>query len=156
MMHVASLKTRSNAGLFLSIIFLLITGLLVSTLARFMPAPVVGLPASSIAAKAQEQPRGQSHSEQVEVEEVLLSPNGFEPSELNLPSRRFILAVVNRSQAEDLSLQIYREAGGKQHEMHLPGGQVDWADSIDLPPGRYLLTEANHPDWRCRIIISPH
>lgn len=153
-MHISK-SSNNKARLVLILISPLITGLLVSAFARLIPTVVAKLPARSIISETATQASAQSDSRQVEVEEVLLSPSGFEPAELNLPSRRFILAVVNRSQVEELSLQIYREAGGKLHEMHLPGGQVDWTGSLDLPPGRYVLIEANHPDWRCRIIITP-
>ncbi|HEV2912187.1 MAG TPA: hypothetical protein VGX92_02625 [Pyrinomonadaceae bacterium] len=138
----------------LAIISLLVIGWSVSALARFIPAAFAELSARSTAAEIRDITE-QASSEQVEVEEVLLTPKGFEPAELNLPARRFILAIVNRSRVEQLSLRIDREAGGRLHEVRLPGGQVDWADSIDLPPGRYVLTEDNRPDWLCRIIISP-
>jgi hypothetical protein len=34
-------------------------------------------------------------------------------------------------------------------------GQVKWIEQFNLPPGDYVLTEANHPDWKCSITLTP-
>jgi hypothetical protein len=41
------------------------------------------------------------------------------------------------------------------HEVHVPREQQDWNDIMELEPGSYVLTEAEHPKWTCRITITP-
>jgi hypothetical protein len=32
--------------------------------------------------------------------------------------------------------------------------QPNWSDVIDLQPGRYVLSDGDHPDWVCHITIT--
>ena len=29
-----------------------------------------------------------------------------------------------------------------------------WRKVFDLAPGNYTLTEASHPEWACRIVVT--
>src|SRR5260370_25135913 len=78
----------------------------------------------------------------VEVEEITIRRYGFEPREISRPAGRFILVIANPGGSPDLDLSIQGEAGQRLQSMRLPRNQRDWNDSLVLPPGRYVLTEA--------------
>jgi hypothetical protein len=65
------------------------------------------------------------------------------------------LTVNNLSNVNELVLRLEREAGGRVREMKLRSKKERSAGALDLPPGNYLLTEANHPGWVCRIKVCP-
>jgi hypothetical protein len=89
----------------------------------------------------------------VEVEEVTIRQHGFEPAEITRPVGRLILVVANPGGTNNLSLRLESEVGLRLLEVQVPRERPVWGDSLVLLPGRYLLTEANHPDWVCRINI---
>jgi hypothetical protein len=97
--------------------------------------------------------QGRPHSN-MEAELITVTPNGFEPLEINRPKGSFLLMVQNRSGLPDVAIQLNREAGPNLQALQLPREQPNWDDVIDLEPGRYVLTEADHPGWSCRITIT--
>lgn len=90
----------------------------------------------------------------VEAELITLRPTGFDPAEITRPRGRFLLAVDNRSGLDELVLRIDRQDKGRIHERRMARGKLSWRQVVDLQPGSYLLTEANHPEWVCRITIE--
>lgn len=99
----------------------------------------------------------QQHTHQrspMEAEIITITPLGFEPAEITRPKGAFFLVVDNRSGLEEITFRLDREAGQRQHEVRVPREQLDWDGVVDLHPGTYLLTEASHPDWLCRITIT--
>jgi hypothetical protein len=90
----------------------------------------------------------------IETELVTIRRHGFEPQEITRPADPFILAVENRSGLEEVTLRLDRAAGNRLKEVNIPRGKLNWRDAFDLPPGSYVLTEANHPDWVCSITIT--
>ena len=91
----------------------------------------------------------------VEVEVLRLDRRGFEPAEIRRPMGRFMLAITNRSEEQQLSLEINRVAGQRIRAVDMTRGQARSLENLDLPSGEYLLSETNHPRWKCRIVISP-
>ena len=89
-----------------------------------------------------------------ESELITITPHGFEPREITRPQGRFLLMVDNRSGLSGTALALTREAGARTHEMHVPREEPNWSDVVNLPPGRYVLTESDHPRWACRITIT--
>lgn len=89
-----------------------------------------------------------------ESELITITPHGFEPREIMRPQGRFLLMVDNRSGLSATSLALTREAGARTHEMRVPREEPNWSDVVNLPPGRYLLTESDHSRWVCRITIT--
>ena len=85
---------------------------------------------------------------------VTLRPDGFEPAELTHGAGLILLAVDNRSWRKDVLLRLDREAGGRLHEERLSNKKFNWRMPFELSPGRYVLTEANHPGWVCHIVIT--
>ena len=93
-------------------------------------------------------------SANIEAEVVTIQPTGFEPREITRPKGLFLLAVENRSGLRTIQLRLDREAGNRLRDLHIPGNRHDWKDGLDLPPGRYVLSEAYHPDWSCVLTIT--
>jgi hypothetical protein len=92
-------------------------------------------------------------NESAEVEQIDLRPSGFEPSEITRPSGRFLLGVNNRTGLTDLSLTLVHESGRSAASKRLSRVKT-WREVLDLHPGRYVLREATHRDWLCRITIT--
>ena len=86
---------------------------------------------------------------------ITLRPFGFEPKQITRSEGRFLLMVDNRSGLREMSLRLDRVAGNRLHEVRVPRERLDWREFFELTPGRYTLTEANHPDWVCDITITP-
>lgn len=86
---------------------------------------------------------------------ITLRPGGFDPAEVSWPKGRFFLTVDNRSNINELTLRLDREVGGRVKETTLRMRKERSAGVFDLTPGTYLLTEADHPGWVCRIRITP-
>lgn len=105
-------------------------------------------------------PRQPSHAQptrgRVEAEVITIRPSGFDPAEITRPRGRFYLVVENRSGTHDLDLRLSREAGLGLAGVRIPRGRLRWRDALDLPPGTYVLTEAGHPGWACRLTITPN
>jgi hypothetical protein len=99
-----------------------------------------------------EQP--QSKDDPIEVEVLTLRPGGFDPPEMKRPKGRFFLAITNRTQTPDLSLDLSRVSGNKLHEVRMARGRIRSLSDLDLNPGQYVLTEATHSKWKCRIEIT--
>ena len=83
-----------------------------------------------------------------------LRPTGFEPNEITRNRGPFMMVVHNRSNNPDISFRLDHESGRREHEVHLQRGKVDWSKPLDLHPGKYVLSVANHPDWACQITIT--
>ena len=97
----------------------------------------------------------QGQKRRIEPVIVTLTPTGFEPAELTRRRGLFLLMVDNRSNNPDLLFRLDAENGKRQHEQQTrKGGRLDWNKPLDLPPGRYSLTVADHPDWVCEITIT--
>lgn len=90
----------------------------------------------------------------VTVSLITLRPSGFWPSRLSRPKGPFILAIENRTGLQQIAWRLSRERGDKLKELPMPRAKKAHKELIDLPPGTYVLTEANHPDWVCHITID--
>jgi hypothetical protein len=97
----------------------------------------------------------QSAEDDIEVELITIKPYGFDQKEITRPKGPFFLAIDNRSMLPVISLSLVREAGNSQHQVRIPRAKADSISQLNLTPGRYLLKEANQPDWICRITVTP-
>ena len=91
----------------------------------------------------------------VEVEIVKLTRFGFEPSQITRPNSQFLLSVLNRYVDGVAELRLDRVGGPNIRQQAVPVEQLNWYDTLELEPGDYVLTEANHPEWTCTITIFP-
>ena len=91
-----------------------------------------------------------------EAEVITLRPTGFEPSELTRPPGQFLLTINNRTGLEEINLSISTDLGGMVRGFRLNEGRLRSGSFQALPPGRYVITETEHPEWTCYLTISPN
>jgi hypothetical protein len=96
----------------------------------------------------------QPPAEKLVAELVTLTETGFAPSEIVRPMGTFLLVVDNRSGMQEVEFRLDRVAGGRVHQARISRHQVDWMERFTLPPGTYLLSEANRPEWTCRLTVT--
>ena len=97
----------------------------------------------------------QSEDDDAEVVLITIKPYGFDQKEITRPKGTFFLAIDNRSRQPEISLSVVREAGNSQHQVRMPRAKADSISKLNLTPGRYLLKEVNHPNWVCKITVTP-
>jgi len=90
----------------------------------------------------------------MEAELITILPAGFEPAEIRRPAGKFVLAIDNRSGLAEVNLSLLRVAGRSVQALRIKKETPDLREMIELAPGVYQLTEANHPDWSCRLTIT--
>jgi hypothetical protein len=114
------------------------------------------LRAGDATAVAQSAParRAMQTGTKLQAEIITITPQGFDPAEITRAPGRFILMVENRSGLEAVTFRLDQENGSRLYEKALPQEQPDWSEAVDLQPGTYLLTEADHADWLSRITIA--
>jgi hypothetical protein len=86
---------------------------------------------------------------------VTIFPGGFNTTQITSPAIPFFLLIENRSGLSEVSLRLDRVASSRLRTAAVQREQPDWADLMDLSPGDYVLSEANHPDWICHITVTP-
>jgi hypothetical protein len=85
---------------------------------------------------------------------VTVTARGFDTPQITTPAKPFFLLVDNRSGLDEVALRLDQVGGPRLRSVDVPQEQLDWADLLDLAPGEYVLSEANHPDWSCRLTIT--
>lgn len=98
--------------------------------------------------------QNETANDDTEAEIITIRPTGFEPAAITRPRGEFLLVINNRSGLEEINWRLDREAGGNLRDVRIHDGKSRSGNFEDLPPGSYVLTEANHPDWTCRITIT--
>lgn len=142
---------RASSGLALAAIAAVcFAGIALATTAFRRPATAVpeAVPAP------ESQPVAQSTPDGLRVLRITIRPTGFDPAELTLPHGRFILAVDNRTGLRNLTFRLDREGAGRLREVRMPREQLSYREVIEPAPGVYLMTEADHPAWVCRISVA--
>lgn len=99
--------------------------------------------------------QSKSPATRIQSHVITLRPGGFDPPEVIWQKGQFFLMINNRSNVNEITLLLERQSGGRVKEIKSRMRKERSAGVFDLPPGDYLLTEANHPQWICRIKISP-
>jgi len=122
--------------------------------ARRTSAPPAALPKVMKSAPAPALPQRTRPIADFEAELITITPHGFEPREITRPEGRFLLMVDNRSGVAATALALTSEGGLRTREMRVPREEPNWSEALELPAGRYVLTEADHPRWSCRITIT--
>jgi hypothetical protein len=95
-----------------------------------------------------------SRRSEVEALPIQLKRGGFVPGEIIRPAGHYFLSVTNISGVGDVLLRLDREGGGRLHESNVHRERPSWRQNVYLTPGTYLLTEANHSEWVCRLTIT--
>lgn len=99
-------------------------------------------------------PGSQSGHESVTALPILLKQMGCAPREITRPKGSYLFSVRNLSGQRQVVLHLVRENGQRLHEKQLRD-RGRWKQLVYLTPGTYFLREANHPDWSCKITITP-
>jgi hypothetical protein len=149
--------SSSRTGKLLLIVVLLIFTAALAVRARtWLALAPTAEPAASLKLKTASTTVVKDTSTQERVETVLVTITrfGFEPGEITRPQGKFFLEVDNRSELSEVDLRLEAEHGNRLHQKRVPREQLDWLQELELRPGSYTLTEANHPEWVCRITIT--
>ena len=85
-----------------------------------------------------------------------LTRQGFAPVSLAAPKGEYFLTVHTGTGLDDLDLRLDRESGQRMKSGRLSRETLRWNEYVELHPGNYVLAEASHPAWSCRITISPN
>jgi len=86
---------------------------------------------------------------------ITLTRFGFEPEQVTIQFGRCLLSLRNRSDTEDITLQLTAQAGKRLTSARLQTGRRHWEQVLNLAPGAYVLTEANHPQWIFQLTFTP-
>lgn len=151
----ASFRHIRTASFSLFIIAFVTISLAASAWAWLAPASgIQAVPATRADSVPPAPALGLSSQERVEAEVITILPTGFNPSAVTRPRGRFLILVDNRSGLDEVTLRLDQVAGHRLREVRLTKEERILRRVEDLPPGEYLLTEADHPDWACRITIT--
>ena len=83
---------------------------------------------------------------------IELTSSGFTPSEAQHAPGRFAIAVENSTLSGEYTLRLKAEDGTVLSELQVQKGSSAW--TVNLQTGTYTLTEADHPQWTCRIVVQ--
>jgi hypothetical protein len=83
---------------------------------------------------------------------IELTSNGFAPTEIQHAPGTFAIAVENKTLSGEYTLKLKAEDGTVLSELQVQKGSSAW--TVSLQTGRYTLTEANHPQWTCSIVVQ--
>jgi len=83
---------------------------------------------------------------------VELNGNGFTPSEVQHAPGSFAILVDNKTLSGEYTLNLKAEDGTVLSELQVQKGSSAW--TVTLQTGRYTLTEINHPQWVCAIVVQ--
>lgn len=90
----------------------------------------------------------------IDIEVITIRPTGFERTEITRSKGLFGIAVENRSGLADIALRLDHEGGPRLGQAQLSSRKLSWKLAINLPPGRYVMTEASNPAWVCHFTIT--
>lgn len=85
---------------------------------------------------------------------IYATPLGFQPAELTLrPGQRRFL-IRNATGLDDIEFAI---AKSREQPVRTPRRRNGENAALNHPltPGEHRITEARHPEWECRITVTP-
>jgi hypothetical protein len=83
---------------------------------------------------------------------IKLTSNGFVPGTVEHTAGTFAFAVENETLSGEYTLRLKAADGTILREVNVQKGSSAW--SITLQAGQYTLTEAQNPQWLCRITVQ--
>lgn len=84
--------------------------------------------------------------------EIQLGADGFTPADVQRAAGTFGIAVENSTLSGEYTLRLKAADGTVIKEVQIQKGSAAW--TATLSAGEYTLTEANHPQWLCRIAVQ--
>ena len=143
----------------LSVVVLLLAGAFTAIASTIAIFKTVAAPKSAVSSSEASHARSpvslSPPPDQLEAEVITILPGGFEPTEITRPKGRFLLSVENRSGLQHVEFQLSAETGIRVFQANRTWERADWNEVVNPPPGRYVLTETNHPTWQCVVTITP-
>ena len=85
---------------------------------------------------------------------LTIRPEGFLPTEITVPAERYFVVIQNLTGLEQFAIRVERENGERLQEVRVERFRRKWKGSIELRPGRYVISEQDHPDWKCVITVT--
>lgn len=85
---------------------------------------------------------------------LTIRPTGFEPSEITVPAGEYFVIIQNATGLNQFALRVAREGGGDLLNVRLPFRRRYWKHTVNLQPGSFIVSEADHPEWKCRITVT--
>lgn len=83
---------------------------------------------------------------------IALTSNGFAPTEVQHAPGTFALAVENKIISGEYMLRVTAEDGTVVSKQQVQKGSSAW--TVSLQTGRYTLSEVNHSQWTCSIVVQ--
>ncbi|HKY28765.1 MAG TPA: hypothetical protein VJM12_12570 [Pyrinomonadaceae bacterium] len=83
---------------------------------------------------------------------IELTSSGFTPNEVQHAPGTFAIAVENSALTGEYTLLLKAEDGTVLREFKVQKGSSAW--TVTLQSGTYTLTESDHPQWTCRIVVQ--
>jgi hypothetical protein len=120
-------------------------------------ADIVNQPKEIAVSPAPDKPalaQADSRNDKVEASVITLRPSGFDPKEITRSEGRILLVVVNRTGLEETALTLDRQTGGRLRAAPVNRRTPRWGEIFNLTPGKYVLSEENHPQWTCTITVT--
>jgi len=118
-----------------------------------LAAVVIGVVLFAVWANPERMGVGAAGSQQGRDEiRIELSNNGFSPSEVQHAPGSFAISVENTTLSTEYKLRLTAEDGTVLSEVQVQKGSSAW--TVTLQTGRYTLTEVNHSQWICNIVVQ--
>ena len=92
----------------------------------------------------------------LEVERVTLREWGTEPRSISRRPGPFVLIVENRSGLGEVQLSLVEESGHVRNRIPVTKNALSSKQQLELPPGTYLIKDADRSEWQCQLTISSH
>lgn len=91
----------------------------------------------------------------IQVVLLALRPEGFEPAEMQLPAGEYLFVVKNRTGLDEVNVRLIKANIHSLLAARVGSGGKDVKQRLHLAQGTYRLTETDHPDWTCTIVVEP-
>jgi uncharacterized cupredoxin-like copper-binding protein len=144
----AGFRLNKTAG---PVLLIVLIGTAAVTSAHFISAALAKkVPKAAAVAQSIQPPN------MLETQRITLTPMGFEPAEVTRPAGRFLLAINDRSGQGDSRFVLRRSTGEQLREFRVAGTprKHEWREVVNLPPGRYLLSDGDNPEHVCHLLLT--
>jgi hypothetical protein len=96
---------------------------------------------------------GDEAPSRIQVVLVALRPEGFEPAEMRLSSGEYLFVVRNRTGLDEVNVHLTSQSSQQLLTARVGASRQALKRRLQLTSGTYHLTEADHPEWTCTIVV---
>jgi hypothetical protein len=97
----------------------------------------------------------------VKVISITVNPDGFSPSDVDVPEGLYLLDINDRTGLPEINVQLgnlnskkLKEAKPAKDKQGRILKMQDYRGLFSLENGQYTITEANHPKWSLKIKVT--